>query len=1169
MLLVLLARAAAEDPVAIAAASASSGTGWQEWLESMIPASANLPAARASEASLQKELQASKADLAAARASEDSVQKELQAARDAAAKATEAAAAEGSSRQQWLGTMIALVITAYVLGRSAAKQAVADARREEGAKATQAVADARREEGAKAKQAVADARREEGVKAEESLSLASELLLEQVAAARREERAKAAMALGASLAALKKSGKATESHEAASSAANAMTETKEEVELQSLSEDEDPGGLSKEAGLAAKQLWNLCCLDPVEVKLEQLRAAIDNAQELQVPYADLWNARQALQRAGFAQQRELAQDARRDLAQRELSASCESPLDVDCARLMVALAEARAAAVSASDLQQAEGKLQTAKAQQIASNERAYAILGLRSEPAAKDVNLRALAEALLEAEVCCMRAGDAKLAGLVQSALEKIKEARQLSLHPPRADAAANMDIQAATTICKTVAKHQHPTTLTELQKKDLAAAVTFVEQQSETAEARSIFKLRDLLSGARPMLEKVQESDARRAECATQLFQAVDVPLKDIDCDRAMATIVQAEKIAAVDQEQLDIAKRRCQLAKQEVKIALGRRLASLYAAPALKMRVAEVAEVAEVATEIGLPTVIVDIANTKRQVSLAAHLLADLASPHPQDVDQEELERQLSHASTVGVEVAQLRTAQDKLKEARVQMANQKLNSTVTQTASISELEAALHTARLNGAEPAAVKKAHAHLSELRAGLERQQQAAARALTAATAPASLVVDIVKLETALCNGEALGLPSDDLRVAREKLQDAEKRQRQQRRDESLKELRVALDAVMALKTEGSAGPSKLEELNTYVAAARAAGATEDDLASAVKYLHDMEKKLGGKSFPSYWTGLPPKALNCMACEPVPRLLPSRSDSCEPTVVRLTEDADHEVLLALQAFLDVADRHQLGRGRDVKDPSKYNRLELARAWRLENHTLWQQYMAGRSQISLDMKKVRNLKSVGGLPAESHPLALELVTKSLKGFKDQEGKLDKSINETFLLHGTNGDVLLKILSNGLTEKFAGSTAGTLYGDGIYFAEDVTKSDQYVKPDMMYDPDSKLHRILYGKDYRHPGSVFYLLVCRVAIGRHVRTSDGITDRDGGNALFPTINGLSNRRELAEFSGTTVHPHTLLGERYPRFREFVTYHPEKYCYPEYIIAYHRYADDRKVQ
>ena len=93
-------------------------------------------------------------------------------------------------------------------------------------------------------------------------------------------------------------------------------------------------------------------------------------------------------------------------------------------------------------------------------------------------------------------------------------------------------------------------------------------------------------------------------------------------------------------------------------------------------------------------------------------------------------------------------------------------------------------------------------------------------------------------------------------------------------------------------------------------------------------------------------------------------------------------------------------------------------------------------------------------------------LALELVTKSLKGFKDQEGKLDESINETFLLHGTNGGVLLKILSNGLTEKFAGSTAGTLYGDGIYFPEDVTKSDQYVKPDMKYDAtDSKLHRIV--------------------------------------------------------------------------------------------------------
>jgi outer membrane protein assembly factor BamB len=59
--------------------------------------------------------------------------------------------------------------------------------------------------------------------------------------------------------------------------------------------------------------------------------------------------------------------------------------------------------------------------------------------------------------------------------------------------------------------------------------------------------------------------------------------------------------------------------------------------------------------------------------------------------------------------------------------------------------------------------------------------------------------------------------------------------------------------------------------------------------------------------------------------------------------------------------------------------------------------------------------------------------------------------LRPEVNEQLLLHGTSPDVLFSLLSNGLNERFSGTNAGTKFGDGIYFAEDVGKSDQYVSP----------------------------------------------------------------------------------------------------------------------
>jgi hypothetical protein len=173
------------------------------------------------------------------------------------------------------------------------------------------------------------------------------------------------------------------------------------------------------------------------------------------------------------------------------------------------------------------------------------------------------------------------------------------------------------------------------------------------------------------------------------------------------------------------------------------------------------------------------------------------------------------------------------------------------------------------------------------------------------------------------------------------------------------------------------------------------------------------------------------------------------------------------------------------------------------------------------------------------------------------------------VNEAFLLHGTNSDALSSILSTGLNERFAGTAAGAAYGEGLYLAEDAGKNDQYTKVDPQYDGSSELHKRLYAHGARHPGKVFYILVCRVALGHHVRTHQtGVnsTSTDTGGRVFPI-----SFRELDTVAGVSppVYHHSLLApDPKPlkvRYREFIVFHSE-YIYPEYLLAYQRYEGNR---
>ena len=61
---------------------------------------------------------------------------------------------------------------------------------------------------------------------------------------------------------------------------------------------------------------------------------------------------------------------------------------------------------------------------------------------------------------------------------------------------------------------------------------------------------------------------------------------------------------------------------------------------------------------------------------------------------------------------------------------------------------------------------------------------------------------------------------------------------------------------------------------------------------------------------------------------------------------------------------------------------------------------------------------------------------LTQATASLPGASE----MNAAINEVYLLHGLPHENVLNILKQGMNERFAGAHAGSMFGQGLYFAE---------------------------------------------------------------------------------------------------------------------------------
>jgi len=226
----------------------------------------------------------------------------------------------------------------------------------------------------------------------------------------------------------------------------------------------------------------------------------------------------------------------------------------------------------------------------------------------------------------------------------------------------------------------------------------------------------------------------------------------------------------------------------------------------------------------------------------------------------------------------------------------------------------------------------------------------------------------------------------------------------------------------------------------------------------------------------------------------------------------------DAELLDELQQLLNISykriwtrDRKRTGINRV---PDEY-RLESA--LQSENYKDWCAYYAKRFHL-LDQ-------------CRSRPGFFPLSTSSSDTRLVKRHHLERGCNEWLLFHGTTQSAAKAICASDFTMDLAGSATGTLYGKGTYFAESITKADEYSTEDC--------------------DGLCCVLLCRVAGGRVLLNAE---DSPDGEQLQQCI-----------LSGAAD---SILGSRdvaKNTFREFVTFDVDQ-VYVEYVLFYRRVYNSR---
>ena len=148
------------------------------------------------------------------------------------------------------------------------------------------------------------------------------------------------------------------------------------------------------------------------------------------------------------------------------------------------------------------------------------------------------------------------------------------------------------------------------------------------------------------------------------------------------------------------------------------------------------------------------------------------------------------------------------------------------------------------------------------------------------------------------------------------------------------------------------------------------------------------------------------------------------------------------------------------------------------------------------------------------------------VLRETAGVDDvNAAQIARRLERSWLWHGTNVEVMNKILQQGFNRSFCGKNA-TVYGKGVYFARDTSYSSYktYAVPD--------------SKGYQ------YIMACRVVVGEYC---PGVA-----NALTPDVR---DPKTHALYDSTVG---LLEGDTMSNPSIYVTYHDAQ-AYPEYLIQF----------
>jgi len=218
-----------------------------------------------------------------------------------------------------------------------------------------------------------------------------------------------------------------------------------------------------------------------------------------------------------------------------------------------------------------------------------------------------------------------------------------------------------------------------------------------------------------------------------------------------------------------------------------------------------------------------------------------------------------------------------------------------------------------------------------------------------------------------------------------------------------------------------------------------------------------------------------------------------------------------------------------IGIGRDSHG-LQHKGFQVIRVQRIENQVLWRNYVHKRDLLST--VKTRNEVKVSFSPWWMNYF-----------------QLHKESNEVILFHGTKSNITDFIVQQGFEERVAMDNG--LFGAGIYFAENSSKSDEYITPDANGECN--------------------IFLCRVCLGTPFVTTQTFRNTTQPIRRPPCVHGHIDSCQH-ERTDSVIAECKRTGPQYgfydlERYREFIVYDRSQ-CYPELLITFKRVSIENPV-